>query len=126
MNWEPKNWVFALFLYLALTLVVGYGVFLFGGDCIGCFENTMGASSLIGLLIFVLCLIWKSGQKILAIALFAVPILYIVILFCCCGKCSEKEPKVNQICEVLQGSCSNSWKISVSNIQVNCRQGEAK
>lgn len=128
MNWEPKNWVLALFLCMVFVLVVGYGAFSFGGD-MGCFENAMIAFSLIELLIlavFVFYRVWKSGQKILAIALFVVPILCIGVLFCCCRKCSEKEPKVNQTCEALQESCSNSRNISVSNIQINCEQGDAK
>lgn len=129
MKWKTTDCLLALFLCMVFVFVVGYGAFSFGGENMGCFENAMIVFSLIELLIlavFVFYRVWKSGQRILAIALFVVPILCIGVLFYCCRKCPEKEPKVNQMCEALQESCSNSRNISVSNILINCKQGDAK
>lgn len=109
-DWKPKNWVLVLFLYLAFTLIAGYGVFLFGGN--------MGNLQKIGYTILFVSLVG---------GLIGGGILY------GCRKCPEQEPKTNKTCETLpsfeftvQEGCSNPRKISVSIIRVNCKQGEEK
>lgn len=108
MKWDAKDCLLALFLCLGFVLVVGYGACSFGGDDM------------------------ELWQKILIITSFAVPMLCISILI---GHqiWAGKKPKTNKTCEALQSmeftvqdGCSNPRKISVSGIQINCKQGEAK
>lgn len=107
MKWDAKDCLLALFLCLGFVLVVGYGACSFGGD--------MG-----------------NLQKWLLIASVAVPMLCVGFLICHQIWVGEK-PKADQTCKTLQNleftvqeGCSNPRKISVSGIQVNCKQGETK
>lgn len=108
MKWDAKDYLLALFLCMVFVLVVGYGACSFGGEDMELWQKIglsilfggllIGAGTLIGFQIWV-------GEK----------------------------PKVDQKCEALQNmefmvqdGCSNPRKISVSNILINCKQGEAK
>ena len=108
MKWKTKDCLLALFLCMIFVLVVGYGAFSFGGDDMELWQKIglsilfggllIGAGALIGFRIWV-------GEK----------------------------PKAKQTCETLQNleftvqeGDSNPRKISVSGIQVNCKQGETK
>lgn len=108
MKWKTTDCLFALFLCMVFVLVVGYGAFSFGGDDMELCQKISLSILLGGLLIGTVGLI---GHQIWA----------------------GKKPKTNQTCEALQGleftvqeGDSNPRKISVSSIQVNCKQGEAK
>lgn len=108
MKWKTTDCLLALFLCMVFVLVVGYGAFSFGGEDM------------------------ERWQKILIIVSVAVPMLFMGILI---GHqiWVGKKPKTNQTSEALQGleftmqeGDSNPRKISVSGIQVNCKQGETK
>lgn len=108
MKWDAKDSLLALFLCMVFVFVVGYGAFSFGGDDMG------------------------NLQKWLLIASVAVPMLCVGFLICHQIWVGEK-PKADQTCKTLpsfeftvQEGDSNPRKISILNIQVNCRQGEAK
>lgn len=108
MKWEAKDCLLALFLCLVFVLVVGYGAFSFGGEDMELWQKISLSILVIGLLI---------GGGILIVGQILV----------------GEKPKVDQKCEALQNmeftvqeGDSNPRKISVSGIQVNCKQGEAK
>lgn len=108
MKWDAKDCLLALFLCMVFVLVVGYGAFSFGGEDMERWQKISLSILLGGLLIGTVGLI---GHQIWA----------------------GKKPKTNQTCETLQNleftvqeGDSNPRKISVSGIQVNCKQGEVK
>lgn len=108
MKWDAKNCLLALFLCMVFVLVVGYGAFSFGGDDMELWQK-------IGLSILVIGLLIGGGILIVGQILVG------------------EKPKVDQKCEALQNmkftvqeGCSNPRNISVSNILINCKQGEAK